>query len=294
MARLTHRFFNDAHDAWFTMRVVDQGERYGIDMSLTHTDTDPLVEFYDRRYPFVRDPDGVELGQIVSSYYLSTLMDPHRDGTTVFETGLMLDGGTNRCVSPSGMADCLRALMEADIVPDPEAERAARVEALTELIDAHLKERVEQAETSETAGDAYTHLPREGGWAYSNGDRRLAGWLLRTGVDRRGLGLEEIADLALDHFRMVPGSILDPTAHNEDLFLVDSFPVGEVSVPLSREALAPGADPEEWASALRACEAHVVNATGYVTSDQVWYAVIDRAALEGRIAEAAAEPDPAP
>jgi hypothetical protein len=294
MARLTHIFHNDAHEARFTLRVVGDGDRYGHRMALTHSGPDPLVEFYDRRWDQERDPDGLMLGQFISRYRLSTLLEPGRDGRTVFETGITLDAGNAWRVGPEGMADCLRALMEADIVPDPEAERAARVEALTELIDAHLQERVEQAETSETAGDSYTHLPREGGWSYNNGDRRLAGWLLRTGVDRRGLDLEEIADLALDHFRMVPGSILEPTAHNEDLFLVDSFPVGEVSVPLSREELAPGADPEEWASALRACEAHVVNGTGYVTSDRVWYAVIDRTDLEGRIAEAVAEPDPAP
>lgn len=294
MARLTHIFHNDAHEARFTMRVVGDGDRYGRGMALTHSGSDPLVEFYDRRWDQDRDPDGLMLGQFISRYRLSTLLEPGRDGSTVFETGITLDGGIPWRVGPEGMADCLRALREADIVPDPEAEREARVEALTELIDAHVAEAVERAETSEIEGDAYTHLPREGGWAYTNGDRRLAGWLLRTGVDRRGLGLEEIADLVLDHFRMTPGSILDPTAHDEELFLVDSYPVGEVSVPLQRERIAPEADPAEWADALRAAEAHVSGETGYLSSDQVWYAVIDRGTLEARIAEAAATPEPTP
>jgi hypothetical protein len=292
MSRLTHIFHNDAHEARFTMRVVGDGDRYGRGMALTHSGSDPLVEFYDRRWDHDRDPDGVMLGQFVSRYRLSTLLEPGRDGKTVFETGITLDDGNAWRVGPGGMADCLRALREADIVPDPEAEREARVEALTELIDAHAAEAVEQAETSETAGDAYAHLPREGGWAYNNGDRRLAGWLLRTGVDRGGLGIEELAEIVLDHFRMMPGTILDPTAQDEDLFLIDSYPVGEVAIPLEKGRIAPEADPEEWLDALHQTEAHVIGETGYISSDRVWYAVIDRGTLESRIVELSAEPDP--
>ena len=132
MSRLTHIFHNDAHDARFTMRVVGDGDRYGRGMSLTHTGPDPLVEFYDRRWDHDRDPDGLMLGQFISRYRLSTLLEPVRDGATVFETGITLDGGTAWRVGPEGMADCLRALMDADLVPDRQAEREARIEALTE------------------------------------------------------------------------------------------------------------------------------------------------------------------
>ena len=291
MSRLTHIFHNDAHEARFTMRVVGDGDRYGRGMALTHNGPDPLVEFYDRRWDHDRDPDGLMLGQFVSRYRLSTLLEPGRDGATVFETGIMLDAGTGWRVGPEGMADCLRALLEADLVPDPEAEREARVEALTEKIDAYLDTQLEQAETSPSAGDGYTHLPREGGWAYNNGDRRLAGWMRRTGIDARGLEIEEIADLVLDTFRMEPGSIEDPTHRDDDLFLVDSFPVGEFEVEVRLAEIDPTATPEEWAAAKRAAEAHFDGDRAHMSSDRVWYALIDRSALEGLIAEAAAEPD---
>lgn len=294
MSRLTHRFFNDAHGAWFTMRVVGDGDSYGKDMTLTHAGTDPLVEFYDRRWDHDQDPDGVRLGQFISRYRLSTLLEPGRDGATVFETGITLDGGNAWRVSAAGMADCLRALMEADIVPDPEAERAARIEALTEKLDEVLTTRLEQAETHPTAGDAYTHLPREGGWAFNNGDRRLGGWLRRTGVDPRGLGIEEISDLVLDNFRMEPGSIEDPTSRDDDLFLVDSFPVGEVELQINLPELDPTASPEDWAEAKTAAQAHFEGDRAYLTSDRVWYALMDRSALEGLMTKAAAEPDPCP
>ncbi len=294
MSRLTHIFHNDAHDARFTMRVVGDGDRYGRDMSLTHTGPDPLVEFYDRRWDQDRDPDGLMLGQFVSRYRLSTLLEPGRDGTTVFETGITLDGGNAWRVGPEGMADCLRALMDADLVPDRQAEREARVEALTEKLDALLEARLEWAETHKDAGDAYTHLPREGTWDYNNGDQRLAGWMRRVGIDPRGLEIEEISDLVLDNFRMEPGTILDPTHNDDDLFLVDSFPVGEIEEQVRFAELDPTATEADWAEAKRAAAAHFNGDRAYLASDRVWYALIDRSALEGLIAEAAAEPDPCP
>lgn len=122
MSRLTHMFFNDAHQAMFTMRVVGEGDRYGQNMALTHDDRDPLVEFYDRRWDHDQDPEGMKLGQFVSRYRLSTLLEPGRDGKTVFETGLMLDGGNAWRVGLQGMRDCLGALRDAGILPGFEAE----------------------------------------------------------------------------------------------------------------------------------------------------------------------------
>jgi hypothetical protein len=294
MARLTHRFYNDAHSAWFTMRVVGDGDAYGRDMCLTHAGDDPLVEFYDRRWDHDADPDGERLGQFISRYRLSTLLEPARDGQTVFETGITLDGATAWRVGPAGMADCLRALMDADLVPDPEAEREARIEALSEKLDALMEARLEYAETHKDAGDAYTHLPREGSWDYGNGDRRLAGWMRRVGIDPRGLEIEEISDLVLDNFRMEPGTILDPTHNDDDLFLVDSFPVGEIEEQINFAEIDPTATAAEWEDAKMASRAHFDQDRGYLSSDRVWYALMDRSALEGLIAEAEAEPDPAP
>lgn len=269
---LTHRFYNGAHDAWFTMRVVGDGDAYGRDMALTHTGADLLVEFYDSRRDHEADPDG----------------------SSIFETGITLDGANAWRVGPAGMADCLRALMEADVVPDPEAERQARVEDLTEKIDELMAARLDYAETHKDAGDAYTHLPREGTSDYGNGDQRLAGWMRRVGVDPRGLEIEKVADQVLDNFRMEPGTILDPTHNDDDLFLVDSFPVGEIEERVEKAEIAPDADPEEWEAAKAAGEAHFRGDLAHLSSDRVWYAVISRELLEGLIAEVTVEPDPAP
>jgi hypothetical protein len=69
----------------FGVRVVLQGERYGLDDCLTHGDADPTIEFYDHTYADA--PGFGPRGQFVSRYYLRTLLD-HGE-----RYGLTLDGG---------------------------------------------------------------------------------------------------------------------------------------------------------------------------------------------------------
>lgn len=55
----------------WTVRLVRKGDRFGLDLRLVHEDDDPMVEFYDCRYP---EPwNDHPWGQFASSYYLSTL-----------------------------------------------------------------------------------------------------------------------------------------------------------------------------------------------------------------------------
>ena len=65
----------------FNVRLVNDGEKYGRDLCLTHNEQDPLIEFYDARYPHT------PLGQFVSRYYARTILE------TTPERGLSLDGG---------------------------------------------------------------------------------------------------------------------------------------------------------------------------------------------------------
>jgi hypothetical protein len=55
----------------FTVRIVEQGDQYGLNDELTHDAVDPLVEFYDLSYAG-ETFDG--RGQFVSRYYLSTIL----------------------------------------------------------------------------------------------------------------------------------------------------------------------------------------------------------------------------
>ena len=69
----------------WVVRVISQGERYGKDDSMMHMHPEPLVEFYDTRYPLT------DLGQMVSRYYVGTLLTGHKDGLT-------LDSGSSQWV----------------------------------------------------------------------------------------------------------------------------------------------------------------------------------------------------
>lgn len=93
----------------FKVRVVQPGERYGRDNCQVHDDMDPLVEFYDERFPFYTDPEGVVLGQFVSRYSASTIANA--------AGGLQLDGGIAEWRVSSTDMDKVRAWLEANRVP---------------------------------------------------------------------------------------------------------------------------------------------------------------------------------
>lgn len=72
------RVVNSAGRA-FNVRLVRQGERFGLNDCLVHDKDDPLVEFWDATYE--HDPRFTRgLGQFATRYYLSTLVErqsPH-------------------------------------------------------------------------------------------------------------------------------------------------------------------------------------------------------------------------
>ena len=73
------------------VKLLLEGDKYGLDDCLTHDEEDPLVEFYDRQHA---DADAPE-GQFVSRYNLSTLLksDRYDDVKERWARGLNLHGG---------------------------------------------------------------------------------------------------------------------------------------------------------------------------------------------------------
>ena len=100
---MTTLTFVNAAGRRFTTRVVREGDTYGLDHCLTYTregdrltfDPDEvLVEFYDATYAGDDRFDPVlGLGQFVSRYYGTTLLDGDRWSPRKRGTGLCLDGG---------------------------------------------------------------------------------------------------------------------------------------------------------------------------------------------------------
>lgn len=53
----------------FNVRILREGDKYGLNHCLTHETSKPLVEFYDTRYPHT------EFGQFVTRYNMDTLLN---------------------------------------------------------------------------------------------------------------------------------------------------------------------------------------------------------------------------
>jgi len=94
----------------FNVRLVKKGERYGLVKDgapcLVHKNKDPLVEFYDARYPI----DG-EIGQFVARYDRAMLTE---DAEVLQKRGLCLHGGVpDWSIDGACMVMVLRALKKA-------------------------------------------------------------------------------------------------------------------------------------------------------------------------------------
>ena len=70
----------------FAARIINQGDKYGRNDCLTHTESKPLIEFWD-----------MDMGVFVSSYYVDTLTGEcefsHGDNR---ETGINLEGSVSK------------------------------------------------------------------------------------------------------------------------------------------------------------------------------------------------------
>ena len=65
----------------FNVRILNEGDKYGLNNCLTHESKKPLVEFYDNRFPHT------EFGQFISRYYIDTILNMKNN------EGLDLQGG---------------------------------------------------------------------------------------------------------------------------------------------------------------------------------------------------------
>jgi hypothetical protein len=88
----------------FNVRVVNKGDKYGLNFCLTHDGDKPLVEFYDVRYPHT------EFGQFVSRYYVETILSDKGNGPK--NSGLNLHGGVPEWTVSERHMDIVRAYLK--------------------------------------------------------------------------------------------------------------------------------------------------------------------------------------
>ena len=136
------------------------------------------------------------------------------------------------------------------------------------LVDEFVAAQVEYEESHCDAGDAYAHMPREGGFDYMDGEKRLAAWCAEHDIQGNP---DALADIALDNFTMQPGTIYHPT----DVFVVDSYPLQEIEIDLNHLVESGAISWELLMDVADDCDAYVTG-TGhaYWGTDCAWYAVI--------------------
>jgi len=63
----------------YRVRIIEQGDQYGRRDCLTYDEPEPMIEFYDERYPrrgitpAARCVPADQLGQFITRYYVKTL-----------------------------------------------------------------------------------------------------------------------------------------------------------------------------------------------------------------------------
>jgi hypothetical protein len=165
-----------------------------------------------------------------------------------------------------------------------------------DAIDAHCQSMLDDAENHVDAGDAYAHMVAES-WTSTDDDglrKNLIGpdvqfytkdgfeidhWSPAWTVDAMGLDPDILSDIALDIFVMQRGSI-----HGcyTDGIVLGGFPVQEIEIELYDL----GIDGITFEIVRESTDAYI-NDSGdaYMTSDAVWFAVVDPVAFQAAIAD---------
>ena len=160
-------------------------------------------------------------------------------------------------------------------------------------INEYCQETLEYEESNQDAGDNYSFLVSEG-WcsqktrdlisqiknppAYYCTNGQWESWWV---IDTMGLNDEDILDIALESFDMVPGSVFGP--YQNGLIILDSFPIQEVCIDISTL----GIPYIVLCEVMDSCEAYIPGTgdSAYMTSDAVWYATINPLKLQKLIKE---------
>ena len=160
-----------------------------------------------------------------------------------------------------------------------ETQKQAAIDAINELCESQL-----EYETSHRyAGDGYAHLVGES-WCNQK-TRDLIQSLSEEAdlanykpleIDERWKDTEPdvLADMALETFDMVPGSIFGP--YGNDCIVLEGFSIGEVEVSLDHL----GIDGITMDLIRESCDAYISGTDyAYIATDAVWYAVVNVEAL---------------
>jgi hypothetical protein len=165
-----------------------------------------------------------------------------------------------------------------------------------DLWNDHCSDQLEYEESHVDAGDNYSHIVSES-WC-ADSEKRLAEqfigkevadlskdcfeegrWIPEWTIDTMGLDMDTLSDMAIYLFTMERGSIFGPYTNG---IILESCCVGEIEIELDHL----GIDGITMELIRESCDAYI-SGTGlaYMTTDAVWYAVVDPAEYQAAIIE---------
>ena len=153
-----------------------------------------------------------------------------------------------------------------------------RKNELVQLIDEYVDSQLEYAEEHQDSGDSYSHMPREGGFDYGNGEARL-----KTYCDKNGLEYNEsLIDFVLDNFTMQSCHQFE-NIENRSCFYVDGYSINEVEVDLSGLIKQGNFTEFELLEIAEDCNSYITGQRAYSTSDRVWNAFVSLSDIKEHI-----------
>jgi hypothetical protein len=165
-----------------------------------------------------------------------------------------------------------------------------------DAVNEHCSQQLEYKESHVDAGDNYSHLVSEGWCTESEGrladqfigkdvadlskdcfeeGRWVPEWTIRT----MGLDMDVLSDIAIDLSTMKRGSIFGPYTNG---IILESYHVGEAEIDLEQL----GIDGITMDLIRESCDAYITGTDrAYMTTEAVWYAVVDPAIYQAAIIE---------
>jgi hypothetical protein len=157
-------------------------------------------------------------------------------------------------------------------------------------------QQLEYEESHVDAGNNYAHMVSES-WC-TESEERLAEqfigkdvtdlskdcfeegrWIPEWTIDTMGLDIDVLSDMAIYLFEMVPGHMFGPYTNG---IILGSYSVGEIEIDLDHL----GIDGITMDLIRESCEAYISGTSlAYMTTDAVWYAVVDPAEYQAAIIE---------
>jgi len=162
-----------------------------------------------------------------------------------------------------------------------------------DAINGYCQEYLEYEESNIDAGNNYSHMVSES-WcdeSESNLMRQLDGsdiqeeaysfkYIPKWSIDPMGLDPDDMSNIALEIFEMRPGHIFSNMESN--FIVLDSFHIQEVEIDVSGLNI----DQITMDIVRESCEPYISGTDlAYLTSDCVWYAVVDPVELQKSIKE---------